>query len=156
MPSVEENLKRLSITLPSPPKPVASYLPFVTVGELVFISGQLPSRDGKLIFAGCVPQPVSVEQAQEAARLAMINALAILQEACGGQWRRVERIVRVGVFVQSQSNFHQQPAVANGASDLLLEIFGQAGRHARAAIGVNALPLNSVVEVELLAQVRSA
>ncbi len=156
MPSIEENLRRLGITLPPAPKPVASYIPFVTVGELIFISGQLPSREGRVAFQGSVPQPISLEHGQEAARLATINALAILHEACGGQWQRLGCIVRLSVFVQSQPDFYQQSTVANGASDLLLAVLGESGRHARVAVGVSALPLNSTVEVELLAAIRAA
>jgi enamine deaminase RidA (YjgF/YER057c/UK114 family) len=100
-----------------------------------------------------VPTAVSVDAARAAARLATLNALAVLADACGGDLDRVTRIVRVGVFVQSADGFAQQPQVANGASDLLVEVFGDLGRHARAAVGTNALPLNATVEVELLAEV---
>jgi enamine deaminase RidA (YjgF/YER057c/UK114 family) len=117
------------------------------------ISGQLPSREGKVVFAGKVPSALALEQAVEAARLATLNALAVLRDACGGDLDRVVRIVRLGVFVQSDDTFGRQPAVANGASDLLVSIFGEAGRHARAAVGVNTLPLNAGVEVEMMAEV---
>ncbi len=153
MPSIEENFAHLGIVLPAPPKPVASYVPFVRTGNLVFISGQLPSRDSQVLFRGKVPVPIGVEQAQEAARLALINALAVLGDACGGRWDRLVRIVRLGVFVQCEPDFDRQSVVANGASDLLAALFGAAGRHARAAVGSNALPLGSAVEVELLAEI---
>ena len=153
--SVSDSLSKLGITLPPAPKPVASYVPGVRTGNLVVISGQLPTREGKLVYAGKVPAAVPVDDARRAAELAAINALAVLQDACGGDLERVTRIVRVGVFVQSADDFVQQPQVANGASDLLVAVFGDAGRHARAAVGTNTLPLNATVEVELMAEIRS-
>lgn len=144
-------VEKLGIILPAAPRPVAAYVPFVRYGELVMVSGQLPSRDGKVIYAGRVPDVVSVADAQAAARMAAVNALAVLKQACGGTLNAVQRILRLGVFVQSADGFDQQPAVANGASTLMEEIFGEAGRHARAAVGVNALPLHATVEVELWA-----
>ncbi len=148
----DEKLKSLGLTLPPPPKPVASYVPCVRTGHLVFVSGQLPFKDGKLAFTGKVPTDVSIEQAAEAARLAALNALAILAEAASNL-ENVAQIVRVGVFVNSAAGFTDQPKVANGASDLLAEVFGDIGRHARAAVGVNELPLNAAVELELTAEV---
>jgi enamine deaminase RidA (YjgF/YER057c/UK114 family) len=155
MPTISSTLQQLGISLPPVAKPVASYLPFVRTGNLVFVSGQLPSREGKLLFTGSVPQMVSPEDAKEAAKVAIVNAIAALNEACAGDLERVVRIVRIGVFVQSADDFHAQPAVANGASDLLVSIFGEKGRHARAAVGVNTLPLNATVEIELLAEISS-
>jgi enamine deaminase RidA (YjgF/YER057c/UK114 family) len=152
---VDATLARLNITLPPAPKPVAAYVPFVRTGNLVFISGQLPSREGKVVCSSKVPSVMPVEQAKEGARVATINALAVLRDACGGNLDQVQRIVRIGVFVQSDDGFDQQPAVANGASELLVSVFGEAGRHARAAVGVNALPLNAAVEVELLAELKN-
>jgi enamine deaminase RidA (YjgF/YER057c/UK114 family) len=151
---IDETLARLGITLPPAPKPVASYVPYVKSGNLVFISGQLPSKEGKVLFTGAVPTTQSIEQGVEAARLCAINAIAVIKDACGGDLDKVVRIVRLGVFVQSADGFDAQPKVANGASDLMLAVFGEAGRHARAAVGTNALPLNAAVEVELLAEVR--
>lgn len=154
MSPIDVRLQQLGVTLPPAPKPVAAYVPFVRTGNLVFVSGQLPSRDGKVAFTGQVPASITPEAAAEAARLATLNALSVLRDACAGDLDRVLRIVRLGVFVCSADGFAGQPAVANGASDLLLSLFGDAGRHARAAVGVNALPLNAVVEVELVAEVR--
>lgn len=153
MSNIAATLERLNLTLPPAPKPVASYVPFVRTGNLVFISGQLPSREGKVVCTGKVPTAVSPDEARAGARLATLNALAVLRDACGGDLDRVVRIVRIGVFVQSAEDFTQQPAVANGASDLLVQIFGEPGRHARAAVGTNTLPLNAAVEVEVLAEV---
>jgi enamine deaminase RidA (YjgF/YER057c/UK114 family) len=154
MGQVDTTLQTLGIVVPPAPKPVASYVPFARSGNLVYVSGQLPSRDGKVAYAGAVPTALSIEQAAEGAKLCAINALAVLKEACGGDLDRVVRIVRLGVFVQSADGFDMQPKVANGASDLMMAVFGEAGRHARAAVGTNSLPLNAAVEVEVLAEVR--
>ncbi len=151
---IDENLKRLDIILPPAPKPVAAYVPFVEAGGFVYISGQLPSRDGKVVYAGSVPAAIDIPTAKQAARLATINALAVLRDAVNTDWPRVLQIVRLGVFVQCDPGFDQQPQIANGASDLLLSIFADAGRHARAAVGASALPLNAAVEVELIVHVR--
>ena len=121
---------------------------------MAFVSGQLPFKDGKLLCVGAVPGVVTAEAAAEGARQCAINALAVLREACGGDLDRVTQIVRLGVFVLSADGFDGQPKVANGASELMAAVFGEAGRHARAAVGANALPLNATVEVELLAEVR--
>ncbi len=151
---IEQRLKELAISLPEPPRPVASYLPCVVSGDLVFISGQLPSIEGKVRYSGKVPTDISLDDAQAAAKLATINALAVLKTlGLDGQWGRLVGILRVGVFVQSANDFYGQPQVANGASDFLASVFGEAGRHARAAVGVNALPLNAAVEVELIARI---
>jgi len=131
---------------------VAAYVPFCRVGNLVFVSGQLPMKDGAMVVKGSVPGQVSIETAAAAARQAAINGLAVLADAAGGL-DRVKRIVRVGVFVCSEAGFTDQPKVANGASELLQEVFGESGRHARAAVGNIALPLGACVEVELLAEV---
>jgi len=150
-----EMLVKLGITLPAAPKPVASYVPCVRSGNLLIISGQLPFREGKLIATGKVPSVVSIELAQECARQCVLNGLAVVAGECGGSLDQVARIVRLGVFVSCDDGFSDQPKVANGASDFLQQIFGEAGRHARAAIGTNALPLNACVEVEMMVELRS-
>jgi len=150
----EVRLKELGLSLPAPAVPVGSYLPCVRAGDLLFVSGQLPLRDGVLIARGKVGSAVSLEQGQEAARQAVLNGLAQVAAEAGGL-ERVVRVVRVGVFVNSAAGFTEQAKVANGASDLLVGIFGEAGRHARAAVGVSDLPLDAAVEVELIVQVRS-
>ena len=144
---LQRSLERLGLTLPPVPKPVASYIPARKVGNLIYVSGQLPMRDGKLMCTGPVPSQVSLEDAQAAARQCVLNGIAAAMSV--GEARGV---VRVGVFVQSDDGFSEQPKVANGASDLLLDLFGDGGRHARAAVGTNALPLNASVEVEFLFQ----
>jgi enamine deaminase RidA (YjgF/YER057c/UK114 family) len=146
-----QRLMALGLSLPPAPKPVAAYVPSSRVGNLVFVSGQLPMKDG-VLAKGVVPSQVSVEAGAAAARQAALNGLAVLAEAAGGL-DRVRRIVRVGVFVCSETGFTDQPKVANGASEFLQQVFGEAGRHARAAVGNIALPLGACVEVELLAEV---
>jgi len=153
MTSVQETLRSLGLSLPTPPKPVASYIPSVRTGMLVFVSGQLPLKDGALLATGPVPSAVGLDQAKAAARQCVLNALAVLAAELDGNLDRVRRVVRVGVFVCSDAGFTDQPKVANGASDLLQEIFGERGRHARAAVGSIALPLGASVEVELCAEV---
>lgn len=154
MNSPHEELERKGLRLPPPPKPLASYVPAVRAGTLLFVSGQLPFHDGQLAATGPVPSQCPADRAVLAARQCLLNALAIVGEQAGGDWTRVLRIVRLGVFVQSDTGFAGQPAVANGASDLLVELFGDAGRHARAAVGVNALPLHASVELELVAELQ--
>lgn len=152
--NVEKALGDLGWTLPPPPKPIAAYVPSVRTGNLVFVSGQLPTRDGKLLATGRVPAEVTIEKAYEAAGQCAVNALAILGGDINGDWERLVRVVRVGAFVLSETGFADQSKVANGASELLQKVFGDAGRHARAAVGVNALPLNASVEVEFLFEIR--
>ena len=152
----ENALERLGIILPTAPKPVAAYVPFTTSHSgMIFVSGQLPFKDGKLLCTGAVPTAVSIELATEAAKVCCLNALAVLQDACHGDIDRIGKILRIAVFVQSADGFDGQPKIANGASELLAAIFGEAGKHARAAVGTNALPLNATVELELVAEFRS-
>lgn len=152
--SASDALASLGIVLPPAPKPVASYVPCVRTGNLLIVSGQLPFRDGTLLSIGAVPDPVSIERAQEAARQCILNGLAVVAGECGGSLDGVARIVRLGVFVASCNGFTEQPKVANGASDLLQQIFGESGRHARAAVGTNALPLGASVEIEMMVELR--
>lgn len=155
MESASEALNRLGITLPTAPAPVASYLPAVSSGSIIVVSGQIPMKDGGLVAMGTVPSVVTVEAAKEAAGLCAINALAVLAQQITGGIDAITQVVRVGVFVASDPGFTDQPTVANGASDLLVEIFGDRGRHARAAVGSVALPLNAAVEVEMMVEVRA-
>ncbi len=145
---VEAKLAELGITLPLPMAPVANYVPYVITGNLVVISGQLPAVDGKVSVTGKVSWGVSVEKAAEAARLCFINVLVHLKAACGGDLDRVKRVVRLGGYIASPTEFTQQATVMNGASDLAVAVFGEAGRHARTTIGVPVLPLDASVEVE--------
>lgn len=150
-----ERLTELGIEWPAVPVPLGSYVPAVRVGDLVYTSGQTPLVDGKLVYAGPVGDGgVTLEQAKASARLCGLNALAAASGVCGGV-DDIVRIVKVTVFVASTPEFTQQPAVANGASDLFTEIFGDDGKHARSAIGVSSLPLGCTTEVEIVVQVRS-
>ena len=152
--SPEEQLRHLGLELPPAPKPVASYVPAVQAGEFLFLSGILPMRDGKPVWTGKLGRELTVEQGVEASRLACLNALAVIKAALGSL-DRVARIVRLGGHVASAEGFTQQPAVVNGASDLLVAIFGEAGRHARLALGAFELPLNAAIELELILTVKS-
>jgi enamine deaminase RidA (YjgF/YER057c/UK114 family) len=147
---IDARLKELGITLPTPPAPVASYVPFVISGKLVFISGQVTLADGGLKYVGTVGKELSLDDGKAAARLCAINVLAQLKAACGGDLDKVKRCVKVGAFVNAVPGFAQHPEVANGASDLFVEILGDAGRHARAAVGAGSLPRNVAVEVEAI------
>lgn len=150
----EQRLAELGHTLPAPGAPVAAYIPTKLAGNLLFVSGQIPFRDGKLAAAGPVPSAVSIEQAQAAARQCVLNGLAVAK-ATIGSLERVKSVVRVGVFVQSDAGFADHPKVANGASEFLVQVFGENGKHARAAVGCNTLPLNAAVEVEMLFEVET-
>jgi enamine deaminase RidA (YjgF/YER057c/UK114 family) len=151
--SVEAKLTELGITLPPAPKPVASYIPAVRAGDLLFLSGTGPFKDGKIVFAGKLGKDLTVEQGYEAAKLTLLNALAIAKQELGSL-DQIKRVVRMSGHVASAEGFIQQPAVINGASDLLVQIFGEAGRHARLALGAAELPLNMCIELELILQVK--
>jgi enamine deaminase RidA (YjgF/YER057c/UK114 family) len=147
--SIESRLSSLGITLPIVPGPFGAYVPAKRGGNLLFVAGQLPMKDGKLLAVGQVPSRCSVEDAKAAARQCVINALAAARTV-EPDLGRVAGVVRVGAFVSSDAGFTEQPKVANGASEFLLELFGDAGKHARAAVGVNSLPLDAAVEVEFV------
>ncbi len=149
----EQILRDLGHTLPDAPKPVAAYVPAVRTGNLVFISGQIPFKAGSLMAQGRVPSDVSPDRAVACAVQCTLNALACLKAEVGSL-ADVTRVVRLGCFVASDPGYHEQPRVANGASELLLAIFGDAGRHARAAVGSVDLPLGVPVEIEFLFEVR--
>jgi len=150
--SFELRLKELGIELPAAPKPVANYVPVVRVGDLLFLSGVLPSKEGQLVMTGKLGADVSIEQGVAAAKLAVLNALAIVK-AEAGSLDRVKRIVKMVGHIASASGFTDQPQVLNGASDLLVAVFGEAGRHARVAVGAAELPRQSPIEIELIVQV---
>jgi enamine deaminase RidA (YjgF/YER057c/UK114 family) len=150
--SYELRLKELGIELPAAPKPVANYLPVVRVGDLLFLSGVLPSKEGQLVMTGKLGADVSIEQGVAAARLAVLNALAIVK-AEAGSLDRVKRIVKMVGHIASAPGFTDQPLVLNGASDLLVAVFGEAGRHARVAVGAAELPRQAPIEIELIVQV---
>ena len=148
--SIIDKLKELNIILPTPAAPAANYVPFVIHENLVYISGQLPMDKGKLAYTGIVGKDVNQEDAIKAAELCAINILAQLNAACDGNLEKVTRCIKLGVFVASTSEFTSQPAVGNGASNLIANIFGDKGKHARFAVGASALPLNATVEVDAI------
>jgi enamine deaminase RidA (YjgF/YER057c/UK114 family) len=150
---VEDRLAALGVTLPEPAAPVANYVPFVRSGDLVHISGQVSrDADGGGV-TGTVGVEVELETAVGAARLCAINLIAQMKAACGGDLGRVKRIVKLGGFVQAGPDFYAIPQVVNGASDLMVEAFGDKGRHARSAVGVYKLPLNYSVEVDAVVEI---
>ena len=152
MGKVESRINELNISLPDAPKPVAAYIPAKQTGKLVFTAGQLPMVNGELISKGLLGQDVEIEEANKAARICTLNALAAIKGVIG-DLDRIKQIVRVVGYVASVPTFTQQPAVVNGASELLLEIFGENGKHARSAVGMAVLPLNASVEIELTVEV---
>lgn len=151
---IEARLKELKIELPQAAAPVANYVPAVRSGDLLFIAGQICQWNGERRFLGKLGGEISLEQGQEAARLCALNILAQARNALGGDLDRIIRCVRLGAFVNSRDDFIQQPQVANGASNVMVEVLGDAGRHARAAVGVNTLPGGVAVEVEAVFEVR--
>ncbi len=153
MPIIDARLKELGITLAPPPKPVASYVPFTISSHQVFISGQVPISDGALKYVGKLGVDFSVEVGQAAAQLCAINILSVLREACEGNLDRVVRCLKVNVFVNATPDYDKQPEVANGASDLFVAVFGEAGKHARAAIGMGSLPRGVAVEVDAVFEI---
>ena len=150
--SFDAKLKALNIELPMAPKPVANYVPVVRAGDLLFLSGVLPSRDGQLILTGKLGQGITIEQGMEAAKVAALNALAIVRSEVGSL-DKVKRIVKMVGHIASAPGFTDQPQVLNGASDLLVQIFGEAGKHARVAVGAAELPRQAPLEIELIVQV---
>ena len=146
--NVDARLAELGLTIPDAPAPAANYVPYTVTGNLVFVSGQVPFVDGKLTATGRIGDNASPEDGYEQARICAINLIAQVKAACGGDLDRVTRVVKLGGFVASADDFNGQPGVINGASDLMVEVFGDAGRHARFAVGTNALPLGCLVEVD--------
>jgi enamine deaminase RidA (YjgF/YER057c/UK114 family) len=153
MSNLTTRLAELNITLPPVSGPFGAYLPIKRVGNLLYVAGQLPMKDGKLMATGAVPTKTPVESAKAAARQCVINALGAIN-SIEGKLDHLAGVVRVGVFVASDTTFTQQPAVANGASELLGELFGESGKHVRAAVGVNVLPLDASVEVEFIFELK--
>ena len=145
---IDARLAELGIILPEPARPVANYVPYVVTGDLVVISGQVPIIDGRVGWSGKVGDGVTVEEAVRACRQCFINLLAQLRAACNGDLDRVAQVVRLGGFIAAPPAFTQHAAVMNGASDLAVAVFGEAGRHARTTVGVPSLPLDCAVEVE--------
>ena len=150
--SIEDKLRQMGLELPEPPKPVASYVPCVRTGNLVFVSGQIAREKGVLRFSGHVGGNLTLEEGKQAARLCALNALSAVKQEVGSL-ERIRRIVKLTGFVACAAGFLDQPKVVDGASVLLIELFGEKGQHARAAVGVSELPLGSAVEVEMIVEI---
>ena len=148
---IEDKLMELGITIPTPPSPAGSYIPVVTTGNLAFVSGQIPIKEGKVVFEGKVPEKQSVDSAREAAKICIINGLAQLK-ANLGSLDKITKFIRISGFVNSEPDFTEQPKVINAASDLLVEVFGDMAKHSRIAVGVASLPLNSTVEIDMVVE----
>ena len=147
---IEEKLKTLEITLPTPPTPAGSYVPAIKTGNLLFISGQIPMEEGKVIFTGKVTDD-NIETAKKSAKMCAINLLAQMKRELGSL-DKVTKIVRISGFVNSDPEFYQHPKIINAASDLFFEIFGDKGKHSRIAVGVSCLPLNSMTEIDAIVE----
>lgn len=151
--SIEDRLSELGIKLPEPAAPVANYVPFVRTGNIISISGQIPLQGGKVVYQGIVGDTISMDEACAAARLCAINLIAQMGAACDGNLNRVERVVKLGGFVNGINGFGDQPKIINAASDLMVDVFGDKGRHSRSAVGVNGLPLGVPVEIDALVEI---
>jgi len=153
MKAIEAKMKEMGIVLPEVAKPIAAYVPGMQAKNLIFISGQLPLRDGKLLYTGKLGRDLQIAEGREAARQSALNCLAVLKQYVYS-WEQLAQIVKITGFVQSADDFYDQAQVINGASEFLQELFGEKGRHARAAVGVNTLPLNAPCEIEMIARIR--
>ena len=155
MSKIDQKLNSLGIALEKPSVPAANYIPYSIVGNLVFVSGQLPFQKGKLPITGIVGDEVKIEDAVQMAEICALNILSHLKEACKGDLDNVVKVVKLGGFVASSKNFFDQPTVINGASDLMVNIFGDKGKHSRFAVGVSSLPRNTPVEVEGIFEIKN-
>ena len=150
---IETKIKELGYTLPEPAKPLAAYIPAIKIDKLVYTAGQLPSVNGQLQYKGKVGFNVSEEDGQKAAVLSLLNCLAVIKSVCG-DLDQIEQVVKLTVFINSADGFTNQPKVANGASELLLKIFGESGKHVRSAVGVNELPIDAALEIEMVVKLK--
>ncbi len=155
MPTIDERLKSLAITLPEASAPAANYVGYVVTGNLLFLSGQLPIEDGKLAVSGILGRDVDLAQGQRAAELCAINILAQAKAALGGDLSRIRRVVKITGMVASTADFTDQHLVMNGASNLIVNVLGPAGKHARVAVGMASLPLNASVEIDAILEIAS-
>ena len=150
----DENIKNLGLNIPDLPKALANYVPYKLIGKTIYISGQAPVQNGELIYKGKVGSDISIEEGVEAAKLCVINIIAALKTGLEGDWDKLDSFVKLTGYVNCQDNFTEQPKIINGASDMLVEIFGNQGRHARVAVGSNALPLGIAVEIDAIVQLK--
>ena len=154
MHSFEENIKNLGLNIPELPKALANYVPYKIVGNSIYISGQAPAQNGEIIYKGKVGSDITVEDGIEAAKLCVINIIAAVKTGLDGDWDKLDSFVKLTGYVNCQDNFTDQPQIINGASDMLVDIFGEQGRHARVAVGSNALPLGIAVEIDAIVQLK--
>ncbi|MCF6270637.1 MAG: RidA family protein [Melioribacteraceae bacterium] len=150
---IEDKIKELGYSVPEAPKPLAAYIPVIKIGNLVFTAGQLPMVDGKLIAEGKLGREVSDEVGTKVAEICALNCLSVIKSEIG-DLENIEQIVKLTVFVNSADGFTAQPQIANGASEFLVNVFGDAGKHVRSAVGVNELPINAPVEIEMIVKVK--
>ncbi len=154
MHSFEENIMKLGINIPDMPAPLANYVPYKVSDNVVYVSGQGPVLNGDLIYKGKVNEDISIEDGIKAAKLCCINIIAALKKSINGDWNRLDSFLKLGGFVNCNDDFYDQPKIINGASDLLVEIFGDQGKHARFAVGSNALPMNISVEIDAIIKIK--
>ena len=150
----EENIKKLDLKIPDLPSPLANYVPYKVSDNTVYVSGQGPVIDGRIIYSGKVGNEISQEEGVKAAELCCINIIAALKSSINGDWNRLDTFLKLGGFVNCDNDFSDQPKIINGASDLLVNIFGDKGRHSRFAVGSNALPLNISVEIDAIIKIK--
>ena len=154
MHSFEENIMKLGINIPDMPAPLANYVPYKVSDNVVYVSGQGPVLNGDLMYKGKVNEDISIEDGIKAAELCCINIIAALKKSINGDWNRLDSFLKLGGFVNCKDDFYDQPKIINGASDLLVKIFGDQGRHARFAVGSNALPMNISVEIDAIIKIK--
>ena len=150
----EENIKKLDLIIPEMPTPMANYVPFKVADNTVYVSGQGPVVDGKIVYRGKEGKEISEEEGIKAAELCCINIVSALKTSLNGDWDRLDTFLKLGAFVNCDENFTDQPKIINGASDLLVSIFGDKGRHARFAVGSNSLPFNISVEIDAIIKIK--
>ena len=150
----EQNIKQLGMEIPDMPAALANYVPFKLSDSIVYVSGQAPVKNGELIYTGKVGEDITIDEGIKAAELCCINIIAALKKSINGDWNRLESFLKLGGFVNCNNNFYDQPKIINGASDLLVKIFGNKGQHARFAVGSNSLPMNISVEIDAIIKVK--
>ncbi len=150
----EENIKQLGIEIPDMPAALANYVPFKVSDSIVYVSGQAPVKNGELIYKGKVGEDVTVDDGIKAAELCCVNIISALKKSINGDWNRLDSFLKLGGFVNCNNNFYDQPKIINGASDLLVKIFGDQGKHARFAVGSNSLPMNISVEIDAIIKIK--
>ena len=150
---IDRKINELGLILPKVASPIANYVPYKICEKMLYVSGQGPIKDGKLIYEGKVGDNLTIEDGIEAAKLCCLNILSIIKQACDDNWDSVNEVVKIGGFVNCTSEFKEQPKIINGASNMLVEILGEKGRHSRIAIGVSSLPLNATVEIDMIVEI---